>query len=129
MAKWPRAWLPRRNFGRGRRRVLWSRFLDSLPRVPRLERRTAQERPQLRDTDARRCPRRSLVNPERNATMKQPNVPSASSAHNESERRSQLLQEQPGVVGAQWAVDACADARSNGRSIEGGWPGTVPEAR
>ncbi|HYQ16197.1 MAG TPA: hypothetical protein VEQ58_10580 [Polyangiaceae bacterium] len=61
--------------------------------------------------------------------MKQPNVPSASSAHNESERRSQLLQEQPGVVGAQWAVDACADARSNGRSIEGGWPGTVPEAR
>ena len=61
--------------------------------------------------------------------MKQPNVPSAIKALSESDRRSQLLQDQPGAVGARWAVDACDDAHRSGRSIEGGWPGTVPEAR
>jgi hypothetical protein len=58
-----------------------------------------------------------------------PNVPSAAKALSDSERRSQLLQDQPALVGASWAVDACDEARRSGRSIEGGWPGTVPEAR
>jgi hypothetical protein len=47
----------------------------------------------------------------------------------QAERRSRLIREQPAVVGAGWARDFCSEALQSGRRIEGGWPGTVPEAR
>jgi hypothetical protein len=46
-----------------------------------------------------------------------------------AERRNRLIREQPAVVGAGWARDSCREALQCGRRIEGGWPGTVPEAR
>ncbi len=33
------------------------------------------------------------------------------------------------AVGARWAQGWCDDMRREGRTVSGGWPGTVPEAR
>ena len=53
--------------------------------------------------------------------------PAAKTGH--SERRSRLIQNRLQQVGATWVRDFCEDAVRSGRRLEGGWPGTVPEAR
>lgn len=47
----------------------------------------------------------------------------------ESERRSALLRDAPKVLGATWADVWCRTMRNEGRPIDGGWPGTLQEAR
>jgi hypothetical protein len=44
------------------------------------------------------------------------------------ERRT-LLEREPPSVGAAWAAALCETTRKEGRSVAGGWPGTVVEAR
>jgi hypothetical protein len=61
--------------------------------------------------------------------MKQANARTAEKARGDLERRSRLIHDRPLVLGASWAVDACQAAVLSGRKLEGGWPGTVPEAR
>jgi hypothetical protein len=46
-----------------------------------------------------------------------------------SANRQSLLVETPAALGAAWAHGLCAGMQREGRSIEGGWPGTVVEAR
>jgi hypothetical protein len=48
---------------------------------------------------------------------------------NAEEQRRLLIQERPPALGVSWALDSCADMTSSGRRVEGGWPGTIPEAR
>jgi hypothetical protein len=43
--------------------------------------------------------------------------------------RHLLLDEGPSVVGAAWARAVCDRIHEEGRSIAGGWPGTIVEAR
>lgn len=45
------------------------------------------------------------------------------------ELRRRLIEERPPALGVTWALDSCADVTKSGRRVEGGWPGTVPEAR
>jgi hypothetical protein len=45
------------------------------------------------------------------------------------ELRKRLIEERPSALGVTWASDSCADVTRSGRRVEGGWPGTVPEAR
>ena len=44
-------------------------------------------------------------------------------------RRSSLLLRGPTEVGAEWARAMCESLAAQGRSVAGGWPGTVVEAR
>lgn len=46
-----------------------------------------------------------------------------------SEARGSLLRAASEAVGVRWVLDYSAVVRQNGRRIEGGWPGTLPEAR
>lgn len=46
-----------------------------------------------------------------------------------SRRRQRLLGEGPGILGALWVRSLCDSLSAEGRSIDGGWPGTLPEAR
>lgn len=43
--------------------------------------------------------------------------------------RNQLLDTRSSALGASWAQTVLAETRQEGRSIAGGWPGTLPEAR
>jgi hypothetical protein len=61
--------------------------------------------------------------------MKQANARGPAAPPKDDQRRRRLIQEQLAVLGASWALEACQDMLSSGRKIEGGWPGTVPEAR
>ena len=61
--------------------------------------------------------------------MKQANAQTAGKGLSDLERRNRLIQDRPLALGASWALDACQDAVQSGRRLEGGWPGTVPEAR
>ena len=45
------------------------------------------------------------------------------------QRREALLRELPELIGSQWADAVCAEELQNRGSIQGGWPGTLPEAR
>lgn len=45
------------------------------------------------------------------------------------ELRSRLMRELPVSLGVRWASDALREVTLEGRKIEGGWPGTLPEAR
>ena len=45
------------------------------------------------------------------------------------ELRRRMIEERPPAMGVTWALDSCADVTRSGRRVEGGWPGTVPEAR
>jgi hypothetical protein len=45
------------------------------------------------------------------------------------EQRARLIRELPLALGVRWASDALQAVALEGRKIEGGWPGTVPEAR
>jgi hypothetical protein len=53
----------------------------------------------------------------------------ADRAAGDAQRRGRLIQDRPLSLGAGWVRDFCEDAQRSGRRIEGGWPGTVPEAR
>lgn len=44
-------------------------------------------------------------------------------------RRKHLIQEQLATLGTTWAADSCQELKDSGRRVEGGFPGTVPEAR
>ena len=61
--------------------------------------------------------------------MKRNNSQIAVEALGEDERRNRLIHEQPVALGTAWARSCCDELRDTGRPIEGGWPGTVPEAR
>lgn len=61
--------------------------------------------------------------------MKQTNAQTAEKARGDLERRGRLVRDRPLALGASWALDACQAAALSGRKLEGGWPGTVPEAR
>jgi hypothetical protein len=45
------------------------------------------------------------------------------------ERRRRFIEQIPIALGAHWALDSSRNVALEGRRIEGGWPGTVPEAR
>lgn len=45
------------------------------------------------------------------------------------EARRNLLRETAAVVGQRWFATWREDLQREGRHIEGGWPGTMPEAR
>lgn len=51
------------------------------------------------------------------------------SSPGETESRERLIRTRPTLLGAAWAKDSCDEAKRDGRRLEGGWPGTVPEAR
>jgi len=61
--------------------------------------------------------------------MKRVSVRGEAKALNDEERRRRLIEERPPALGVTWALDACQDVAQSGRRVEGGWPGTVPEAR
>lgn len=61
--------------------------------------------------------------------MKDANVPRARDEAGETDRREALLRDQSVVIGAEWASAVCGEALLTRGSIDGGWPGTVPEAR
>lgn len=44
-------------------------------------------------------------------------------------KRSAILRTAPSAVGTAWAAALCAKLAHEGRSVEGGWPGTLIEAR
>jgi hypothetical protein len=46
-----------------------------------------------------------------------------------SPTRSVVLKDASAAVGASWALECVSALRASGRLIEGGWPGTLPEAR
>jgi hypothetical protein len=50
-------------------------------------------------------------------------------AKSAAERRSELLREQPALVGSSWAQALYTEVLASRGSVEGGWPGTVAEAR
>jgi hypothetical protein len=60
--------------------------------------------------------------------MKQPTTSEAPNGVS-SERRSRLLRETSEAAGATWALTYLDSIQESGRRIEGGWPGTLPEAR
>ena len=45
------------------------------------------------------------------------------------EERSVFLDRECRALGASWVEGWCARLKRQGRMVEGGWPGTVPEAR
>jgi hypothetical protein len=45
------------------------------------------------------------------------------------ESRGALLRAASEAIGARWVLDYSARVQQSGRRIEGGWPGTLPEAR
>lgn len=61
-------------------------------------------------------------------TLAPPSDSSASGAEAHS-RRSAILREGASTVGAAWVAALCAELANDGRPVEGGWPGTVVEAR
>jgi hypothetical protein len=46
-----------------------------------------------------------------------------------SQTRSAVLKDASAAVGTSWALECVNALRASGRLIEGGWPGTLPEAR
>jgi hypothetical protein len=61
--------------------------------------------------------------------MKRASVRGEAKLLNAEEQRRRLIEERPPALGVSWALDSCADVTRSGRRVEGGWPGTVPEAR
>jgi hypothetical protein len=51
-----------------------------------------------------------------------------SSVRGEAARRT-FLEREPSSVGVEWATALCETTTKEGRAVEGGWPGTLPEAR
>lgn len=46
-----------------------------------------------------------------------------------AESRGRVLQETSEAAGASWALEYSEAVEKSGRAVEGGWPGTIPEAR
>lgn len=46
-----------------------------------------------------------------------------------SDERRTLLRDEPTTVGVAWVRFWCDSLRGEGRSVDGGWPGTLQEAR
>lgn len=46
-----------------------------------------------------------------------------------AEPRGTMLRAASEAIGARWVLDYSATVQGSGRRIEGGWPGTLPEAR
>ena len=61
--------------------------------------------------------------------MKPINPSSALDPVSDDEQRRRLIKQEPAALGTAWAIDSCEELRQSGRSVEGGWPGTVKEAR
>lgn len=61
--------------------------------------------------------------------MKQETVRGEAKLLRDEQQRRLLIEERPSALGVSWALDSCADVTRSGRRVEGGWPGTVPEAR
>jgi hypothetical protein len=61
--------------------------------------------------------------------MKQNPSRSTRDALSDDEQRRRLIQQEPTALGTAWAITSCEELRQSGRSVEGGWPGTVKEAR
>lgn len=61
--------------------------------------------------------------------MKQNPSRSTREALSDDEQRRRLIQQEPTALGTAWAITSCEELRQSGRSVEGGWPGTVKEAR
>jgi len=117
-----------------RRAVLGSERLDSLPRAPFSEAaqragpcQTLVPLPLGSGLGENHGPRFGHARHRRKACFRGAHVSLGSSR--ESESRERLLRTRPAVLGASWAKDSCEDAQRQGRRLEGGWPGTVPEAR
>lgn len=89
-----------------------------------LERRKAQDA--HRSEKVLRWPRESRKLPAKLMTKKARAKPAA--ADNGEQRKRSIL-EIPLGLGADWALDATRSLQLEGRRIEGGYPGTVPEAR
>jgi hypothetical protein len=61
--------------------------------------------------------------------MNRHNVDDETSPPALAESRGALLRETSEAIGARWVLDYSASVQQSGRRIEGGWPGTLPEAR
>jgi hypothetical protein len=62
-------------------------------------------------------------------TSLEPAPPAAVAGEASAESRRALLGEAPRHLGASWALGWCEALRAEGREIDGGWPGTLQEAR
>ncbi len=62
-------------------------------------------------------------------SMKRPTVSDETSALVLTESRGTMLREASEAIGIRWVLDYSAIVQGSGRRIEGGWPGTLPEAR
>jgi hypothetical protein len=47
----------------------------------------------------------------------------------DSRDRRSVVAEHPLAIGSRWAELWCQELREQGRPVDGGWPGTLPEAR
>jgi hypothetical protein len=64
------------------------------------------------------------------AKVSQPEgVPVSVAQQRNGEKRRALISEAPSQVGALWARVWCEALRQEGRSVDGGWPGTLSESR
>jgi|ERR1041384_6183451 hypothetical protein len=61
--------------------------------------------------------------------MKRQTVDDETGAAILAEPRGPLLREASEAIGVTWVLDYSATLERSGRRIEGGWPGTLPEAR
>lgn len=61
--------------------------------------------------------------------MKRPTLNRETDAPVLAEPRGRLLREASEAIGVRWVLDYSATVQQSGRRIEGGWPGTLPEAR
>jgi hypothetical protein len=61
--------------------------------------------------------------------MKQTTVGETAIRSTPEQKRALLLLNRPAALGASWALQCLEGMRQSGRAVEGGWPGTLPEAR
>jgi hypothetical protein len=61
--------------------------------------------------------------------MKRESVRGGAKSSIAEEQRRCLIEERPPALGVSWALESCEDITRSGRRVEGGWPGTLPEAR
>jgi hypothetical protein len=62
-------------------------------------------------------------------SMKRPTLDAEASETILAEQRGNALREASEAIGVRWVLDYSASVEESGRRIEGGWPGTLPEAR
>jgi len=69
------------------------------------------------------------VNPKPASSLETAPQPDVVEAASTAEERRTLLSKAPPELGASWARGWCETLRAEGRSVDGGWPGTLQEAR